>query len=68
MKKLGVTTLQQIIEAVSNCDSLELNKDKTRLRAKKLENLPEFKPKKKSKANEDGKEENVNPYENLEVY
>ncbi len=45
---------------------MELNKEKTRLRTTKVENLPEFKPKKKSKA-DDGKEPTVNPYENLEV-
>lgn len=43
---------KQIIEAVENSDSLELNTDKTSLRIKTLENLPEFKPKKKLKGEE----------------
>jgi hypothetical protein len=67
VKKLGVTTAKQIIEAVENTENLELNADKTALRVKCLETLPEFKPKKKVKSEEKPKE-NANPYENLEVY
>lgn len=66
VKKLGVTTNKQVIDAVAQCDSIELNADKTSLRVIKLENLPEFKPKKKTKS-EDKPAENVNPYTNLEV-
>ena len=63
---MGVTSSKQIVEAVYNCDSVELNADKTALRVVKLENLPEFNPKKKVKS-EEKPVENVNPYENLEV-
>lgn len=58
---MGVTSAKQIVEAVGNSESLELNANKTALRAKKLENLPEFKAKKKVKGEEE-KGENVNPY------
>lgn len=67
VKKLGVTDVKQIVEAVENSEQFQLNEDKTSLRAKKLENLPEFKPKKKVKDNENGGE-NANPYDNLDVY
>ena len=67
VKKLGVTTAKQIIEAVENTENLELSADRTALRVKCLETLPEFKPKKKVKSEEKPKE-NANPYENLEVY
>ena len=50
VKKLGVTNAKQIIEAVENTENLELNADKTALRVKCLETLPEFKPKKKVKS------------------
>lgn len=67
MKKLGITTAKQIVEAVEECESLELNANKTALRSKQLENLPEFKAKKKTN-NDEKAVENVNPYDNLEVY
>lgn len=67
VKKLGVTSIKQIIEAVENTENLELNAEKNALRLKTLGTLPEFKPKKKLKSEEKPKE-NGNPYDNLEVY
>ena len=63
---MGVTNAKQIIEAVYNSESIELNSDKTALRVIKLENLLEFNPKKKVKS-EEKPAENVNPDENFEV-
>jgi hypothetical protein len=67
VKKLGVTNVKQIVDAVENTENLELNEEKTALRVKCLETLPEFKPKKKLKSEEKPRE-STNPYENLEVY
>ena len=49
VKKLNITKVEQIIEAVNNSDTIELNADQTMLRLKNFENLPEFQPKKKVK-------------------
>lgn len=49
IKKLGVNKVQQIVDAVQGEDELELNADKTMIRRKSLDDLPEFKPKKKVK-------------------
>ena len=42
------------MDAVVNDDDLELNADKTMIRRKSLDDLPEFKPKKKVKTDENG--------------
>ena len=42
------------MDAVVNDDDLELNADKTMIRRKALDDLPEFKPKKKVKTDENG--------------
>jgi hypothetical protein len=62
---MGVTSVDQIVQAVQHSDSVELSEDKASLRVKKLENLPEFKPKKKVDSEKEPQQ--VNPYENLEV-
>jgi len=47
---MNITTVKQIVEGVAGAESIELSKDKTSLRVKNLEDLPEFKPKKKVKS------------------
>lgn len=64
IKKLGVSKVQQIVDAVAGDDSLELNADKTMIKRVALDDLPEFKPKKKLKSEEDNHAEN--PYEKIE--
>ena len=49
IKKLGVSKTQQLVDAIATDDQLELNADKTMVRRKNLDDLPEFKPKKKVK-------------------
>ena len=63
IKKLGVNKVQQIVDAVAGDDSLELNADKTMVRRVALDDLPEFKPKKKVKSEEDNQAEN--PYNKI---
>ena len=65
VKKMGVTTPKDIIEAVANCKELQLNEEKNALRSTSLNELPEFQPKKKVKAEEPARK---NPYDKLEVY
>lgn len=55
IKKLGINRVQQIVEAVANDEELELNADKTMIRRKSLDDLPEFQPKKKVKSEEENK-------------
>lgn len=65
IKKLGVTKTQQIVDAVSTDDQLQLNSDKTMIRRKALDDLPDFKPKKKVKTEEENKQSD-NPYDKIE--
>ena len=53
------------MNAVKLSEDVELSPDQKSLRVKKLENLPEFQPKKKGQNNKDP--EHTNPYDNLEV-
>lgn len=64
IKKLGVNKAQQIVDAVVGDDELELSADKTMVRRKALDDLPEFKPKKKLK--EDDSKPSENPYDKIE--
>ena len=61
IKKLGVNKAQQLLDAIATDDQLELNPDKTMVRSKALDDLPEFKPKKKLKS-DDNHEQADNPY------
>lgn len=63
---MGITQPTQIVEAVKNAENLELNKENTMLRRKNINELPEFKAKKKSK---NGGDENKqpNPFDNIET-
>lgn len=65
IKKLGINKVQQIVDAVEGDDTLELNADKTMIKRKSLDDLPEFKPKKKVKTDDDNKQAD-NPYEKIE--
>jgi hypothetical protein len=70
---MGVTQPLQIVNAVQNSEMLELNEEKTMLRRKGMDKLPEFQGKKKVKIDENKEEKNgddiaVNPYDNLETY
>lgn len=69
VKKMGITKVQQIVQAVKGAANIELNKDSTMLRRKDLVELPEFKAKKKVKTDGQADEaKNPNPYDNMETY
>ena len=65
IKKLGVNKVQQLIDAIATDDQLELNADKNMVKRKALDDLPEFKPKKKVKT-DDHNEQADNPYTKIE--
>lgn len=65
IKKLGVNKVQTLADAVANHEELELNTDKTMIRRKNLDDLPEFKPKKKVKTEDESKPSD-NPYDKIE--
>lgn len=52
---MNITTVKQIVDGVAGAESIELSNDKTSLRVTTLEDLPEFKPKKKVKTEEQPK-------------
>jgi hypothetical protein len=64
---LNVTKNDQIVQALADVEEIEFNADKTMIRRKNLDDLPEFQPKKKVKS-EDKPKESDNPYDKLEVY
>ncbi len=55
------------MSALAEADEIEFNAEKTMIRRKNLDDLPEFQPKKKVKSEEKPKESD-NPYDKLEVY
>lgn len=52
IKKLNCNKAEQIIEAAADNDNLEVSADKTMIRRKNLDDLPEFQPKKKIKSDD----------------
>ena len=66
---MGITKVEQIVQAVKDVPTLQLNKDSTMLKRNDLVDLPEFKAKKKVKTDGQGEEaKTTNPYDNMETY